>query len=111
MRILYEENHAVFAETVTRQFLSEHSVLVVPRIAAADNALRASTFDLLLVDYDLADGKGDELVRRVADGKIRIIGVSSHQAGNEALLKAGAQGVCSKMEFDEIHAVIESVCK
>jgi DNA-binding response OmpR family regulator len=107
MRILYVENHPVFADTVTRQFLAKHKVVVVPSIAAAEDELKQSTFDLLLVDYDLDDGKGDVLVRRVANGKTRIIGVSSHQAGNDALLRAGAQAVCGKMQFDEIETVIQ----
>jgi DNA-binding response OmpR family regulator len=110
VRILYVENHAVFADTVTRQFLSKHSVIVVPSIAAAKDALRKYDFELLLVDYDLDDGKGDELVRSVAVGKMVIIGVSSHEAGNNALLKAGANAVCSKMEFDKIGGVIARVC-
>jgi len=38
MKILYVENHAVFADNVTRQFLSEHAVTVVPGIAAAEQA-------------------------------------------------------------------------
>jgi len=109
VRILYVENHAVFAETVTRQFLSDHSVVVVPSIAAAEDALRGSEFDLLLADYDLDDGKGDELVRRVDGGKMKIIGVSSHQAGTDALMKAGADMVCGKMDFDEIEIAIERV--
>jgi hypothetical protein len=38
MKILYVENHAVFAANVTRQFLSQHTVTVVPSIAAARRA-------------------------------------------------------------------------
>jgi hypothetical protein len=38
--------------------------------------------------------------------RLPIIGVSSHEAGNSALLAAGASAVCSKMEFDRIQQVI-----
>ncbi len=65
-------------------------------------------FDLVLSDYDLDDGKGDAFVRecRVTYPRLPIIAVSSHEAGNAALVAAGASAVCSKMEFDRIHAVI-----
>ena len=59
MNILYVENHAVFAASVVHQFLSQHSVTVVSGLSAAHRALKDGNFDLLLVDYDLDDGKGD----------------------------------------------------
>src|SRR2546429_45026 len=104
MRILYVENHRVFAEGVRQQFLAEHEVTIVESLAAARQALKLDTFDLLLVDYDLDDGKGDELVRALRDtgDKVPVVAASSHQAGNVALLKAGASVVCSKMDFDNI---------
>jgi DNA-binding response OmpR family regulator len=65
MKILYVENHAVFAANVTSQFLSQHSVTVAPSLADAHRALGSGSFDLLLVDYDLDDGKVDALVRQL----------------------------------------------
>ena len=109
MKILYVENHEVFAANVTRRFLSQHTVTVVPSIAAARQARVAAAFDLLLVDFDLDDGKGDAFVREVratGDSTI-IIGVSSHEEGNAALRRAGASAICSKMQFDRIQSVIE----
>jgi CheY-like chemotaxis protein len=111
MKILYVENHAVFADNVLRQFLSPHSVTVAPSLVAARQALKDGSFDLLLVDYDLEDGKGDELVSELKahDRTILVIGVSSHDEGNAALLQAGAAAVCSKMRFDRIQSVIDTV--
>jgi O-acetyl-ADP-ribose deacetylase (regulator of RNase III) len=111
MNILYIENHAVFAANVTRLFLSQHSVTAVSSLATARAALANGMYDLLLVDYDLDDGKGDELVRelRASGSRIVVVGVSSHDEGNAALLKAGAVAVCSKMDFDRIQSVIDSV--
>lgn len=111
MNILYIENHAVFAETVKQRFLSQHLVTVVPSLAAARSAILRETFDFLLVDYDLEDGKGDKLVRelRVSGSEAIIIGVSSHDEGNTALVRAGADAVCSKMEFDEIQGLLNSI--
>ncbi len=65
----------------------------------------------MLVGYDLDDGKGDDVVRscREFHSKLRVIAVSAHEAGNAALLKAGAWAVCGKMEFDTIQSVIDNL--
>jgi DNA-binding response OmpR family regulator len=107
MKILYVENHAAFADTVKQKFLSQHSVTVVPTLSAAREKIRDAVFDVLLVDYDLDDGKGAELVQEVRTRPMAIIGVSSHAEGNAALLQAGATAICGKMEFDQIEGVIE----
>lgn len=111
MKILYVENHAIFAQQVCQQFLSMHQVRVVSNLAGARQSLADEKFDLLIVDYDLDDGKGDELVRacRVLHPTLKIIAASSHDAGNTALVKAGASAVCGKMEFSRIKSVIESL--
>ena len=111
VNILYLENHAVFAEQVTRQFLNKHRVTVVPSLASARRLLDSGSFDMVLSDYDLDDGKGDNFVRecRARYPLMPIIAVSSHEAGNTALTKAGASAICSKMQFDRIERVIESV--
>lgn len=108
MKILFLENHAVFAEQVTSQFLSEHQVTVVPSLRAAWNAISRGRFDVILSDYDLDDGKGEEYVRefRANNPGLPIIAASSHEAGNAALIAAGASAVCSKMEFERIRKVI-----
>lgn len=108
MNILYLENHAVFAQQVTQQFLRAHRVTVVPSLAAARSALASGGFDLVLSDYDLDDGKGETFVRecRTTHPRLPVIAVSSHEAGNAALVAAGASAVCSKMEFDRIQQVI-----
>jgi len=108
MNILYLENHAIFASQVIRQFLKTHHVTVVPSLAAARSALTSGGFDLVLSDYDLDDGKGDEFVRecRSTHPQLPIIAASSHDDGNAALVRAGATAVCGKMEFDRIQQVI-----
>lgn len=110
MNVLYVENHPVFATTVTRQFLFHHAVIVVPGLNPARQALRDQVFDVLLVDYDLDDGKGDELVRelRASGNAVPIIAVSSHDEGNAALLEAGATSVCSKEQFARIESLIHA---
>lgn len=103
MRILFVENDAVFASVVTEEFLAEHDVTLVGTIERAIQAATAP-FEAVLVDYDLDDGKGTKVVealRRMGFSG-RIIGVSSHERGNSALVAAGANGTCSKMDFAEI---------
>jgi DNA-binding NarL/FixJ family response regulator len=113
VNILYLENHAVFAEQVVRQFLSAHRVTVVPSLSAGRSALASGSYDLILSDYDLDDGKGEEIVRecRAAHPRLPIIAASSHDAGNAALVSAGASAVCSKMEFDHIQEVITQLLR
>lgn len=110
MKILFLENHATFARTVVRQFLSPHTVTVVPSLAAAREALARDAFDAILADYDLDDDKGDTLVRecRARHPALPIIAVSSHENGNTALLAAGATAVCDKMNFGRIGDVLQA---
>ena len=107
-RILFVENHAVFADQVVRTFLHEHEVATVPSLAAARVALASGAIDVVLVDYDLDDGKGAELVEELNTLRERplLVAASSHDAGNAAMLAAGADAVCAKMEFAGIALVI-----
>jgi DNA-binding NtrC family response regulator len=111
MRILYLENHADFARNVTSIFLTEHEVTVVPSLAEARLALVTRVFDLVLSDYDVDDGKGSVFVNecRTAWPRMPIIAASSHDAGNEALMRAGASAICDKMSFARIGEVISAV--
>ncbi|EEF59237.1 response regulator [Pedosphaera parvula] len=111
MKILYVENHSIFAQQVINLFLSEHKVTVRPSLAQARQELTEESYDLLLIDYDLDDGKGTELVIELREkaSALFIIAGSSHEAGNQALLKAGANAACSKMEFNKIAEVIRRV--
>ena len=108
LKILFVENHSVFAQQAKIHFLSEHQVTIVPSLTTARSALANDQFDLVLVDYDLDDGKGEELVREIREtgNQIRLIGVSAREEGNAALLRAGVDAICGKMEFDLIKTLI-----
>jgi DNA-binding response OmpR family regulator len=108
MRILWVENHAVFARLAGRQFLSAHEVVVVDSLTAAHKALVEQSFDAVILDYDLDDGKGTELFGSIQLQLPRpvVIAASAHDAGNEALRLAGADAVCGKLRFSEIEAVL-----
>jgi DNA-binding response OmpR family regulator len=57
MKILFVDNHPEFTSTVIECFLHDDVVGVVPTIEAAKERIQASRFDVVLVDYDLDDGK------------------------------------------------------
>ena len=109
MKILFLENHTIFAEQVIREFLQGHSVTVVPSIVQAREVAARQQFDVVLCDYDLDDGKGTEFVQecRAHRSTIPVIAVSAHDQGNAALVQAGASAVCCKMEFNRIQQVID----
>ena len=110
MKILFVENHALFAATVVDQFLCLHELTIVPTVTAALAAVEHGPFDVLLVDYDLDDGKGDQVVRHVrARGiDVPIVAVSARPEGNQAMIDAGADTLCHKRDFARIERVLAS---
>ncbi len=113
MNILWVENHARFAEYAVRQFLARHVVKVVPSLATARDVMADARFDIILIDFDLDDGKGTELVQwlRFQHSLLPIIATSSHEEGNRALLVAGADAVCDKLHFIRIADTIEDLMR
>ena len=111
MRILLVENHPVFAQTVATTFLAHHHVQIVPSIRTAIAAIAQARLDVALVDYDLDDGKGEELVRwaKSSARHLAIVAISARDDGNAALLLAGADAACSKLQFGDIERVLRRV--
>jgi len=111
MNILWVENHRRFARIAALQFLGGHAVTVVPSLAAARAALAEQSFETVLIDFDLDDGKGDKLVRELQSSLDRpwIVAASSREAGNRALVAAGADLVCGKLEFSRIGGVLSQL--
>ena len=109
VRILFVENHRTFARTVMEAFLPDQDVLLVGTIAEARQAVAArQDFDAVLVDYDLPDGKGTEVVLYLLAERFRgrIVAVSAHQDGNRALESSGAHATCPKREFRGVREVL-----
>ncbi len=112
MRILYVEDQRVFADIVAKQFLASHEVVVAESVAAARAVFAADpAFDALLVDYDLPDGKGAEVIRSLRKREphaafLVLTGSVDDRAIGEAI-EAGASGVLSK--FDGIDAIVDAV--
>lgn len=111
MRILYVEDQRVFAEVVAAQYLASHQVVFAETIAAARATLAADTaFDAILVDYDLPDGKGTDVIRHVRSARCPgvLVAVSAKDDGNAELRAAGAHAVCKKAELHQIGALLEA---
>jgi DNA-binding response OmpR family regulator len=111
MRILFVENHEVFATTVISQFLADPEVDVVPTARQAHEAIERGGHDAVLVDFDLDDGKGADLVAQIRRRglTLKVIGVSAHEQGNAAPRDAGADAICAKLEFHRIAEVLDSL--
>jgi len=111
VRILFVENHEIFASTVIPQFLSDHQVDVVPTASQAHEAIERGGYDAVLVDHDPDDGKGADLVARIRRRglPLRVVGVSAHEQGNAALRDAGADAICAKLEFHRIGEVLAAL--
>lgn len=111
MRILFIEDHATFPELVSRKFLARHEVTIVPSLADARAELAGGEYELVLLDSELGDGNGIELMRELEGCPERplIVAVSAYDDRNEALRHAGADATCSKLHFGQIEAVIASL--
>ena len=111
-QILYIEDHEVFAQGVMQQFLQHHQVVRVETLAQAREAWQQQrSFDLVLLDYDLPDGKGADFVDwlRQQDHPVPVLAVSSHEHGNQQLMDAGATAVCSKMSISQLPRHLEAL--
>ena len=108
MRILFVENHAGFAQQVCSAFLGQHEVTVKSTLASAYEALERQEWDVVLVDYDLDDGKGIALVQRLIQRQPRpkLVAVSAFEEKNDEMLRAGADAVCGKLSFSGIGDVL-----
>lgn len=107
MRLLFVDDHEEFVRTVRDVFLRSHEVDTATSLSEAVKALAAKSFDVILLDYDLPDGKGVTLLANLSPGSAtKVVAVSAHNAGNSALLRAGADVACAKANFAEIGSVL-----
>lgn len=110
---MFVENHATFARQVCTTFLGEHDVTVVPTLAKARDLLAGTPWDAVLIDFDLDDGKGVDLVLELASRNPRpkLVAVSAFDEKNQAMLKAGADAACSKLQFSRIGQMLAELGK
>ena len=108
VRVLFVDDHCEFVRTVTEQFLREHEVTHAASVEEAKSWLASEQYDVLLVDHDLTDGTGPDVIAYARSLGIAspVVAVSAHAAGNDALERAGARARCPKLRFHEVTAVL-----
>lgn len=117
MRVLLIEDDAVLGAAVTDQIRADgHSVDHVTRLEDARAALRASPFDLVLLDLMLPDGRGVPFLkdmRTAGDVTPVIITTALDQVSDRiAGLQAGADDYLVKpFDLEELSARIGSVSR
>lgn len=103
IRILLVDDHALFRESLARLLAAEPGFSVVGGCASPAEALRLlarTPADVLLLDFDLGQESGADLLRRLRatgfSGKVLVVtaGVTAQDAA--ALLRGGVAGVFLK---------------
>jgi len=111
MRILYVDDHTPFRAVVQRRFLIGHEVVGASDLAEARRHLAEGSFDVILVDFQLADGPGEDLIREIVASGLpsKTIAVSANAEHNAQLVAAGAIGAVSKNEFSKLAEKLETI--
>lgn len=102
-RILLVDDHNLFRESLVRLLESEPDLCVVAHCAAiseAVNVLQSNPIDVVLLDYDLGEERGTELLRRLEAEKIqsKVLIVTAGMSNRTTLdvLNSGVAGVLYK---------------
>jgi DNA-binding NarL/FixJ family response regulator len=108
-RILLVDDHALFRESLARWFESQPEFQVVGQCSTADeaiSALSAGGFDLMLLDFELGDRRGSEVIltsrTKPFKGKILFVTVGMTRAEVRQALNHGASGVFLKNNGPEL---------
>ncbi|MFG1360106.1 MULTISPECIES: response regulator [Xanthobacter] len=115
MRILLVEDDPVLGMAVRDQIVAEgHSADWVARLGAAEDAIRAAVFELILLDLMLPDGRGLDFLKRLrvsGDATPVIVLTARDQISDRiAALDAGADDYLVKpFDLFELSARIRAV--
>jgi DNA-binding response OmpR family regulator len=107
-RLLCVEDHRETCELITR-VLKDFEVTSVTTKAAALESARTNRFDLIVVDYYLPDGTGEELCKhvRVFDQRTPILFITgsddfsetrSRTIGGQGMIKKGRENFVSELK-------------
>ena len=114
MKLLMVEDHQVFADTARATVLARHEVAVVGGVRAAVGALTRLHFDVVLLDHDLPDGTGVDVLHWMRAARRRfsrtpVVAIAAEPENNAALLEAGAHAACGKLDLARIEDVLRGV--
>jgi two-component system nitrate/nitrite response regulator NarL len=102
IRIILIDDHSLFRESLTRLLQSEPDIQVGGDFASIAEAVEtlAKGADLLLLDYDLGEERGEALLQRVRDtgfgGRILLVTGGMSDAEIVRMLRCGISGVFRK---------------
>jgi len=112
VKVLVLEDDELVAELLQSILAGQYpgaSVIIVDRLADAREQVKLSAFDLILVDWNLPDGSGLDLVRQVrrSGAEVPIVIVSA-RADRQSVINAAHQGISGYITkpFD-----VETVCQ
>jgi DNA-binding NarL/FixJ family response regulator len=115
---LLVDDHALFRESLSRLLAAESDVRITDQCSTVEEASRLLArhqYDLILLDYELGDRRGSEVVHAAKErkfkGKILIVTVGLTKSELRQMLNHGVSGVFLKnnppeMLIDAIAAVL-----
>lgn len=114
MRILLIEDEPLLGEAVAAHLGTRHAVDWMQSLEEASGAVRAIAYDLLLLDLNLPDGRGLDLLRslRKSGDRIPVIIITARDQIRDRIegLNSGADDyVLKPFDLDELTARIHSV--
>jgi len=103
IRILVVDDHTLFRESVARLLAAEPDFEIAGDCATADEALRLiakSPADVVLLDYDLGDGKGTDFLAKAKalgfTGRVLVVTAGVSEAEAAAMIRQGIAGILRK---------------
>jgi len=112
-RILHVEDDPLIYEMVRVLLRGQVDLVLAPSLYDAHKKLREEVFDLILLDVELTDGSGLDLIRDLDDVEYmpQVVIFSAHEVGNDVAQKVKAALVKSKDSRKELINVIMSLIK
>ena len=112
-RILHVEDDPIIYEMVRVLLRGQVDLVQAPNIAEAHRKLSDDVFDLILLDVELTDGSGLDLIRDLDEVEYmpQVVIFSANEVGNDVARKVKAALVKSKDSRTELINVIMSVIK
>jgi DNA-binding response OmpR family regulator len=110
-RILHVEDDPIIYEMVRVLLRGQVDLVLAPSLYDAHQKLREEVFDLILLDVELTDGSGLDLIRDLDDVEYmpQVVIFSAKEVGNDVAQKVKAALVKSKDSRKELINVIMSV--
>lgn len=103
IRILLVDDHALFREGLARLLSNVPDLHIAGQCSTVEEALQLigrNSYDLVLLDYELGDRRGNEVVAAARErqfaGKILVVTVGVTRAELRQLMNQGASGVFLK---------------